>query len=755
MEKQSLIKSQSVAGLPAIVPEAISRPEYTAEQQTGSLLDYWQAIRKSKLTLLAFGVVGLAVGIGASLSQSKMYRASTSIEIQDAKDDNLATKILSPQPDARSTDTQSDIQTPIKILQSRSLIDRALDKTHITSLADLDAGSSESLPGLKLFHSSAAEPNRDALFEKVVKNLKVSAVSETRIVEISYEATNPGIAAGFANALTAEFIAQNEEAHGQMNRKTTQWLVSQLDELRGKLQQSQDALQAYARKEGLIYTGAEQSISADALRGLQSEVSRAQADRVEKQSRFEVARTATPESVPEILNDSNLKAMETNLTDLRKQEAEMGVTFKPDYVKAKRLRAEISSLESDLQTKRAAIISRLDNELQESRRREQLIESAYARQSRVVVDDSQKSIQYDMLKHDVDTNRQIYQLMLQRVKESGIASALKAANVRVIDPATPPQHPYKPKLPMNAAAGLMAGLMLGIAGVIIRSKADESLQEPGDAGLLLGIPELGVIPAGNAELSGLSRLKAAYLPGKGVKDPNQQIALSPMVADSFRAVLASILFAGARQRQRVLVVTSASPGEGKTTTSSNLAVTLAKMGRKVLLIDGDIRSPRLHSIFGLRNSTGLTTALTQIAINESLTDTFIQETGVSNLHVLTSGPAIQAGADLMFSRLMPGLIAGYREQYDMVLIDTPPMLVMPDARALGRVADAVVLIARAGKTTRSAIQAAYRRFVEDRTPVLGVVLNSWNAKMSPHKYYSSYNEPADQHALIKATPAGA
>jgi capsular exopolysaccharide synthesis family protein len=228
-----------------------------------------------------------------------------------------------------------------------------------------------------------------------------------------------------------------------------------------------------------------------------------------------------------------------------------------------------------------------------------------------------------------------------------------------------------------------------------------------------------------------------------------------MVADSFRAVLASILFACARQRQRVLVVTSASPGEGKTTTTSNLAVTLAKMGRKVLLIDGDIRSPQMHSIFGLRNSSGLTSALTQVAINDAFTDTFIQETAVPNLHVLTSGPAIQAGADLMFSRLMPALIAGYREHYEMVLIDTPPMLVMPDARALGRVADAVVLIARAGQTTRSAIQAAYRRFVEDRTPVLGVVLNSWNAKLSAHQYYAAYNEPAAEQALVKVTPVRA
>jgi capsular exopolysaccharide synthesis family protein len=229
----------------------------------------------------------------------------------------------------------------------------------------------------------------------------------------------------------------------------------------------------------------------------------------------------------------------------------------------------------------------------------------------------------------------------------------------------------------------------------------------------------------------------------------------PQAVDSFRAVLASIFFAGAKHNRSVLVVTSASPGEGKTTTTSNLAVTLAKMGRKVLLIDGDIRNPQLHTIFGLDNSAGLTTTLTQLGITGTVEDACIQKAAVLNLDVLTSGPSIQAGADLLFSTSMPALIARYRKDYDMVLIDTPPMLVMPDARVLGRVADAVVLIARSGRTKRSAIHAAYRRFVEDHTPVLGVVLNDWNAKISVHNYYGSYKERPIEHVVIEAKAAGA
>jgi capsular exopolysaccharide synthesis family protein len=759
MKTQTLIQTRNFTNLPALAEETAARPEYSAEPQTGSLLDYWDAIRRRKLVLTVCAVVGLGMGIAVAISQIPMYRASTSIELEDGKGDDLAAKILNPQPDSTAVDPSSDIQTQIKILQSNSLIDRALNKAHISSLAELDRRSSQKSSWLKLFPKLKPEENRDALIEKVAKRLKVSAVNSTRIVEVSYEATDPAVAAQFANTLTSEFIQQSLEARWETNRKTSDWLVSQVNEMRGKLQSSEDALQAYARQKGLIYTGDKQNISEEKLRELQSELSKAQADRVEKQSRFEVAQGATPESIPEVLNDNNLRGMENNLVDLRKQEAEMAVTFKPDYTQAKRLRAEIDSLTSNIERKRTVIVSRLDNELQESQRRERLLGAAYAVQSRLVTNDSEKSIQYDMLKHDVDTDRQIYEVMLQRVKESSITSALKAGNVVVIDPAKAPLRPYAPNLPMNATEGLLFGLMLGVAGVVIRSKADGCVQEPGDAGLLLGIPELGMIPAGDPVATRGSRMLALLSPRKEPKTQGMQLVSSPdtssMVADSFRAVLASILFMAAGRRQRVLVVTSASPGEGKTTTASNLAVTLAKMGRKVLLIDGDIRSPKIHSTFGLENSTGLTTTLKQLALNETVTDTFIRATAVPNLHVLTSGPAIQAGADLLFSGFMPTLITRYRNEFDMVLIDTPPMLVMPDARVLARLADAVILVARAGQTARSAIQAAYRRFVEDRTPVLGVVLNGWNAKMSSLKYYADYKEPAPEYALVKVTPVRA
>ncbi len=748
MEQNSISNNKpEPVDLRIVAPASLKQYDYTAHPQPGSVLQYWHAIRGRKLLLAGFALAGLALGIGCTLIQVPTYRATTSIEIQDDRDDNLA-KMLNLRPnDPVTPDSLSGVQTQIRILQSKTLVARALAKAHILSSGNLTRQSRWSLPS-RAPESSAMR--YAALIEQVGKQLKVSAVPDTRIVEVTFDASDPVVAARFVNTLTAQLIEDSLESRLQMNRQTSDFLIKQVDELRNKLQKSQDNLQAYARSNGLIYSSDRQVLSQEKLRELQTELSQAQADRFNRESRFEVARSAAPGSIPEALNDSNLRSMENNLVDLRKQEAEMAVNFKPDYSKRKMLQAQIESLESSIQKKRSVILLQLDNELKESELRESLLAGSYAKQTRLVTDDSEKSIQYDMLRNEVDTNRQIYQVMLQRVKESSIASALKATNVRVIDAAIPPLRRYKPILRTNAGIGLLLGLLCGMATVVIRSKTNASVQEPGDAGTFLGIPELGVIPAVNLNAGRNSLLFGAATPQKQLGSlplgGRGSAAYPGTLSDSFRAVIASILFAFPRGRTLVLVITSPSPGEGKTSASSNMALTLANMGRRVLLIDGDIRSPRVHSIFQLENATGLTTMLKHLSSEGKPAQEFIQKTFVPNLHVLTAGPATQSGADMLFSDLMPDLIARFKNEYDMVLIDTAPMLVIPDARVLSRLADAVVLIARAGRTNRSTIQAAYKRFVDDQTPVLGVVLNDWDSTASAYRHYAAYKSPELEQA---------
>jgi succinoglycan biosynthesis transport protein ExoP len=366
----------------------------------------------------------------------------------------------------------------------------------------------------------------------------------------------------------------------------------------------------------------------------------------------------------------------------------------------------------------------------------------------------EKSIQYGILKREVDSTRQLYDAMLQRLKEASIAAAMRASNIRVVDTARAPLSPYKPDATRNSALGVLAGLFLGVALVVMRERADRSIQEPGDSTFYLNLPELGVIPSAQA-----ARHRLYYLRRKQIGEPAapaetglvksdgpDRVELASwqhkpsLVAESVRAILTSILFSGDNgNRPRVLVVTSGSPKEGKTTVVSNLAIALAEVHQRVLLIDGDMRRPRLHEIFGVGNERGLSDILKEnVALAESGVAGAIQETKLANLFLLPSGPASNSASTLLFSRQMPGLLKDLQRQFDSILIDTPPMLQMPDARVLGRLADAVLLVIRAGHTTRDAAMAARQRFEEDGTPVLGTILNDWDPKSSGGSYYGYY-----------------
>jgi capsular exopolysaccharide synthesis family protein len=342
--------------------------------------------------------------------------------------------------------------------------------------------------------------------------------------------------------------------------------------------------------------------------------------------------------------------------------------------------------------------------------------------------------------------------MLQKVKEASIAGAMRASNLRIVDPAQMPRGPIRPNLPLNALTGMLCGLFLGLGYVVVTDKANKTFREPGDVQFYLNLPELGVIPTEKAQLASYDKkkLKAAVhneklLLGGGPRtgELTQRIELTvhqqkgSMLAESFRATLTSILFAGTSQeRPRALVFTSAGPGEGKSTVVSNMAAALGEIHQRVLLIDADTRKPRQHDIFGVPNDVGLTTLLLDHRDPEEADlEAVISATPVQGVFILPAGPPVASVTNLLYSGRMERYLAILAGMFDVVLIDTPPMLQIPDARVLGRMAGGVVLVLRAGKTTRDAATAVRQRLQEDNTRILGTILNDWNPKSSPSGYY--------------------
>ncbi len=729
-------------------PRSQDLPEESPE---GGLLDYYRILRRHLGALFLIAFLGGLAGLLFTFPQTPIYQAGTTIEIQSMNENFLNLGNINPNVDASSSYyPEYDIQTQVRIIQSGSVLARVMKKLEADNrpfvIPDSRFDALRKTLGLP---PSKVTSTLETAIGQASASLKVRAQPNTRLVQISCDSANPQLAADFANTLTAEFIEQNLEARWKSSQHTGEWLTRQLEDLKIKLEKSEESLQAYARATGLLFTAEKDNIAEQRLKQLQEELSRAQADRIARQSRFEMASNATADSIPDVLDNASLKDIQSKLTDLRRQLADLSASLTPAHPRVKKVQAQIGTLETALDRERGNIVRRIRNDYDSALRREKLLAANYANSARLMTGQADQVAHYNILKREVDTNRQLYDSMLQRVKEAGIASALRASNIRVVDPARVPGGPYKPSLVMNTALGLLSGLFFAVVFVVIRERADRSIQEPGETNLYLNIDELGIIP--NAAVAQAKRGRH-LLPGFSHAPQStlhDQVALATLdrqpspLAESFRSVLTSILFCGiGEQPPRVLAVSSANPREGKTTVISNLAVALAEINRRVLLIDGDLRKPRIHDIFDLDNKSGLGDILRLPSpLNGQPISGLVQQTRVPNLWVLPSGPH-EFVANLVHSSRFPEFIERARKEFDMILIDTPPMLQIADARIIGRLADAVVLVIRANQTTRDTAQLVRRRLADDGTPVLGSILNDWNPKRTTqygyHKYYDRY-----------------
>src|SRR5947209_13554446 len=453
---------------------------------------------------------------------------------------------------------------------------------------------------------------------------------------------------------------------------------------------------------------------------------RAQADRILKQAGYEVTNGSAPDAVPQVITNERLTDQKTQLADLRRKLAELSTTMTPRHPKVRELQAQITELDSALAKGRTDILSSLRIEFRAASIRDALLRARYESQARTVQDQANHTVDYGLLKQDADTNRRLYEALLQKLSEFGVTSALRASNTRVLDLAPVPVFPAKPDLLRNLALGLVSGIMLGAVFVLGRYRFDRSIKAPGETAFHLRIPELGVIPTSTQN-------GRRYLPSGSLDMDKAPLAherdcvelatwqnKTSIVAESFRNTLASLLSPrnGAVNKPRVIVITSPGRGEGKSSTASNLGIALAEINQKVLLIDADMRKAGLHAIFDLPNSWGLSDLLRERnSLKDCPFEALARKTEIEGLYLLPAGPGTVSISNLLYSNRMRELLARLRSEFDTILIDTPPMLYVSDARVLGRLADSALLVIRAGQTTRDAAVTAKQRILDDGVPV--------------------------------------
>jgi polysaccharide biosynthesis transport protein len=702
----------------------------------------YQTLRRGKLFLLACTVVGGVLGFAVILPQIRIYQARITIEVGGINESFLNFRQSDPVAYPGSGGDATDIQTQITILKSHSLQARVLAKLgHRTPTSE--EPPEELLVRLGLIHRIGIRA-ADEAFAMAAQSENLKVMPGTRVIEITIDSTQPAVAATFANTLVNEYIEQNIESRWQSASHTGEWLGHRLEEMRANIEDSEGRLQRYAKSAGLLFTSDKSSLGEQQLRELQQAHSAAQNERIDRQSRFEMLQ---PGGAVENLGDDSLLRYQDKIADLRKMIAELNVIYTPEHAQTKSLQAQLNTVEESYQRARTALAGKIGDQYREALRKERLLADGLLAQSGQVVSEQERTTKYSLLKAEVESERQLYDSLQQQLKQASVTSAMKTSNIRIVDAAAVATRPYKPNTSRSVIVGTLLGLFGAVGIALVRERSNQLIREVGEVSELLGVPELGLIP--NARLA-ISRedstqiAKNVQLAVKSAGPVSPKIDLitwqsrRSILADSFRSAATSMLFASFNtSRCRRFLITSPSAGEGKSTVVSNLGVAIAELGDRVLLIDGDLRNPRLHTLFGLSQEPGLSALLQETASGSDLPelDECVRPTVVRNLFVLLAGAPTTFSSSLLSSARLRATLDTLSLQFDKILIDTPPMLVVPDARILAKHADAVVLVVRAGRTTRDAAAAAYERFLTDGTELAGAITNDWNPRASAGGYY--------------------
>jgi polysaccharide biosynthesis transport protein len=715
------------------------------------LLVYWRTLARHKMAILAASFAGLVLGFLVGIPLKPVFRANTTLEVLTLNQDFLNMRGAQAEVPGTDSDNLSEEETEATLLQGSELLNRvsASLNPNPTPPAQLAANGWRSWLHLK---EGPKPSEREKLLGSLVNTLKVTNPPRTRLLNISVDSTDQQLALEFTNGLVQEFIKQNVDARRASTQQTGEWLSHEISDARANLKNSEDALQAYASSSGLFFVDDQKqtSVATQKLEEIQQQLSAATADRIAKQSAMELAKNSPPQTLADVLNDVNLQALSARVDEATRQVASLSAIYNPGYAKLQQAQAELISLRVAFASRRADLLHRIETDYQSAVRREKLLSTSYDTQAREVGSQDEKAVQYNILKREVDSNRQLYDTMLQQMKQASISTALGASNVHVVYPAYLLGAPVFPNFKMNAELGFFAGFLACVGFIFIREQTDRTLRQPGEVKLWASLPELGAIPRlrSNASKNGRGLLprhirvqwstdnSKPLMAGDRYNWLNlADISDGPVVIpEAFHSTLTSILHAGGNLvGGRLLVFTSAGPADGKTSVVSNLAIAAAAIGKKVLLVDADLRRPRMHDLFGLKNEMGLADLLrteTAWAGWPALT----QPTKMEGLNVITAGEPRQGAGILFYSPGFPKLLTKWREEYDLVLLDSPPALPITDARVMGFLSDGVVLVTRAGQTTRDELRAIQERFAEDRIPLVGCILNDWDPSHSGRNY---------------------
>jgi len=721
---------------------------YSELQSTESTAgEYLRILMKRKWVVVGCFATIFAVVAIASLKTTPVYEASGTIAI------NKPDTTLNFQGSATfNLDyyDPSELDTEVKILQSDLLALQVIRELNLDRRPEI-ADQAPSAPSSSLDLSPdplQSDPARaSSMIGSFKGSLRVTLSPNTRIIEVHYRSPDPQLAANVVNALMQTYVENNFKAKFESTMQASDWLSKQLVDLQMKVETSQEKLVRYQKEHEILGADEKQNITMEKLDELNKELTAAESERMDRESAYRLVESGDPEAISSatgaLADESSsqagtalLGALRAKEADLKIQAAELNTQFGPSYPKLSVLNNQLKEIESEIQAEMKKIVSKLRGQYSAALQRENMLHEALERQKQEANKLNESAIEYTLLKRDVDTNRQLYEGLLQKLKEAGVSAGLKSNNFRIVDSARPPTGPIEPNIPRNLLFAAVLGLASGLGLAFLLEGLDNTVRTTEQAQIISGIASLGMIPLGSKSTrEGPNTKRLVIASSKEAVELVTQVRPQSQMAESYRALRTSLLLSSLGAPPKIIMVTSALPQEGKTTTSINTAVVLAQKGVRVLLIDADLRRPSIHKTLGMGPRSGLSNILTgSSTIEQAITRSSI----LPNLFVLPSGTPPPNPAELLASSNMRDALNKMREQYDHIVIDTPPSLSVTDAVVLSPRADAVMLVIRSGQTTKQALRRSRDVLTQVNARLIGVLLNAVDLSSPDYYYYYEY-----------------
>ncbi|HLA77502.1 MAG TPA: polysaccharide biosynthesis tyrosine autokinase [Vicinamibacteria bacterium] len=712
-------------------PEAV---ELDTQPQEAHLWDYVHVVLRRRRLALAILVGITALAALRTFLTRPVYEAVAQIQIQRENPNVLTFKEVA-QVDAARDDYY---QTQYKLLQSRALARRVVESMGL--MQDPEYGGPR--PEQDVAAALAQPPGQSPLVEGVVNTLlsrlRVQPVRNSQLVSVAVESYRPELSAQIANRLAQLFIRQTLEFRFQTSSDAGQWLGDQIEDQKKKVEVADLALQKVKEREGIVNIEERRTLLEQKLKELGTALTTLKTTRLEREALYNQMRTApNPEELPEVMRSPLVQSLRIELANLERQQAQLQERYLDQHPEVVKVRNQIQETRSKIRSESQRVIRAAENDYKAAAAQEASVHSALEAAKAETLELARRSVQYDTLKRDLDASKEVLASLLSRHKQTDVAQELKSSNIRVVDQAVVPRTPVRPKKLRDLLLGLMLGLGAGIGVAFFLDYLDNTLKTPDDVRVHLGAPLLGVIPelaeSNKSPLVTHSRSQGPFIEG-------------------YRVVRTALNYSWPDVKPRVVIVTSTAPGEGKTLTSVNLALTLAATEGQVLLIDGDLRKPQVHAFLGGKKTPGLS----DILVGKAKPSESIQHQAGTHLSFLSAGRQAPSPGDILINRTLRGFLDGLKQIYAWIVIDTPPVGAVAEALTLAPLADGVVVVAGAEMVPRKAVAHTLERLQASGGRILGIVLN--RAQVEKHSYYyghyyghyyGRYQQPAEDGKVAR------